>query len=81
MERAFGKALDNDLEKGGDDATKNKVSIRNRAAVSEILDQATFAKGYDDEFSKACMGFEANGTLPAEIISRIKNEMGIEIVK
>lgn len=81
VERAFGKALDNDLEKGGEDAPKNQVSIRNRAAVSEILDQATFAKGYDDEFSKACMGFEANGTLPAEIISRIKNEMGIEIVK
>ena len=49
--------------------------------VAEILDQATFAKGFDDEFSKACTAFEANKALPANIIARIKNETGIEIVK
>lgn len=81
VERAFGKARENDIEKGGDGNNAKQLSISNRAAVSELLDQATFAKGYDDEFSKACMSYEANGTLPSDIISRIKNEMGIEIVK
>ncbi len=81
VERPFGKARENEFEKGGDDAPQNQVSLSNRNAVAEILDQATFAKGYDDEFSKACMSFEANGQLTPNIIARIKNEMGIEIVK
>ena len=49
--------------------------------VAEILDQATFAKGYDDEMSKACMSFEASHSLPANIIKRLKNEFGVNIVK
>ena len=47
----------------------------------ELLDQATFAKGYDEEFSKACTAYEAVHTLPANIIARMKNEFGVEIVK
>ena len=83
VERQFAKANDNELEKaeGSDNGTAGKVSIKNTTAISEILDQATFAKGYDQDFSKACTHFEATKDLPANIISRIKNEFGIEIVK
>lgn len=84
VERAFAKANEDGFEKGDDDGQlrQNQVSIKNRAAVAEILDQATFAKGgYDEEFSKACTAYEAGADLPQSILSRIKTEFGIEIVK
>ena len=83
VERVF-KAEDADINKGGDGGSdaKQQVSIKNRRAVSEILDEATFFKGgYDEEFSKACTAFEAGADLTPGIIARIKNEFGIEIVK
>jgi len=81
VERNFDKGIEDEINKGGNEAG-NRVSIKNHSAVAEILDQATFAKGgYDDEFSKACMHFEATKDLPANIISRIKSEFGVEIVK
>ena len=78
VERNFNKGNENDFEKGGNG---NIISISNKPAISNILDQATFAKGYDDEFSKACLNFEATGNLPANIISRLKTEYNISIVK
>lgn len=83
VERHFAKAEDADITKGGQVKSKgNQVSMSKQPhIVAEILDQATFAKGFDDEFSKACTAFEANKVLPANIIARIKNETGIEIVK
>ena len=78
VERAFSKGGDNDIEKGGE-GKKGAVSIKNRPVISEILDQATFSKGFDEEFSKACITYEASGQLPANIIARVKNEFGIEI--
>ena len=54
---------------------------KNPRAVAELLDQACFAKGFDEEFSKACTHFEAQHTLPANIIARLKNEFGYEVVK
>lgn len=81
VERTFGKGQDNDFEKGGDGAGTNKISIKNRAAVSEVLDQATFQKGFDNEFSNACTAFEASGTLSSNVITRLKTEYGIEIVQ
>ena len=83
VERQFAKGdEEDDLNKGGDGRKDNRVSMSKQpAVVSEILDQATFSKGYDAEFSKACTTFEASKTLPASIIARVKNEFGIEIVK
>lgn len=83
VERAFDKGIDADFEKGETvRRTKNQVSMSEQpGVVSEILDQATFSKGYDEEFSKACTTFEASKVLPQNIISRIRNEFGIEIVK
>lgn len=82
VERAFGKAQDNDLEKGGMEEKQNAINVKNRSAVAEILDQATFAKGgYDEEFSKACTSFEAGAQLSPRIISRLKEEFGVEIVQ
>lgn len=80
VERTFGKAQENDLEKGGN-SRYQQVSIRNKAAVSDLLDQATFSKGYDDEFSKACIAYEATGIIDQPIINRMKSEFGVEIVK
>ena len=81
VERVFAKANEDEFNKGGD-ANENEVNILNKAAVAEILDQATFANnGYDDEFSKACMDYEASGTISDNVISRINKEFGIKIVK
>ncbi len=82
VERTFGKAQENDLEKGGNGNGRfQQVSIRNKSAVSDLLDQATFSKGYDDEFSKACIAYEATGMIDQPIINRMKTEFGVEIVK
>lgn len=82
VERQFAKSNENDFEKGEQEEAVEGVSMSRQAnVVAEILDQATFAKGYDDEMSKACMSFEANHSLPANIIKRLQTEFGVKIVK
>ena len=83
VERTFAKSNENDFDnEGGKTAKTNQVSMsKNPHAVAELLDQATFSKGFDEEFSKACTSFEANKSLPTSIIARMKNEYGVEIVK
>ena len=83
VERQFAKAEDSDITKGGAPAPKKNVfsMSKNPNQVAELLDQATFSKGYDEEFSKACTAFEAVRDLPKNIIARMKNEFGVEIVK
>lgn len=36
---------------------------RNKNVIADILDKATFAKGFDEEMSKACTAFESTGEL------------------
>lgn len=81
VERVFAKSNENEFaQKGGHNS--NQVSMsRQSNVVANILDEVTFAKGFDDEFSKAVTHFEATKNLPPNIIARIKNELGIEIVK
>lgn len=83
VERQFNKGQEDELNKGQENGglKENQVSIKNKRLVSEILDQATFQKGFDSEFSQACVGFEATGRVPDNVISRLKTEYGIEIVK
>lgn len=83
IDRSFAKAEDSDITKGGvkRGLAPNQIPIGNKRAIADLLDQATFAKGYDEEFSKACTTYEASGVLPSNIISRIKNELGFEIIK
>ena len=83
VERTFAKAQDNDFTQN-EYRTGNPKAIsmsKNPSQVAELLDQATFAKGYDEEFSKACTAFEAIHDLPSNIIARMKNEFGVEIVR
>lgn len=78
IEKSFGS--ENDIEKG--EEVENTLSVSaQKGAVVELLDKATFEKGYDAEMSKACTSFESSGFLPAHIISKIKNSYGIQIVK
>lgn len=81
VERAFSKSNENDFSERQESNTNQVSMSRQSGLVSEILDQAAFAKGFDEEFSKALMSFEASKTLPANILSRVKKEYGIEIVK
>ena len=81
VERQFAKSNENDLEKGEQEQLKGVSMSRQPQIVAEILDQATFAKGYDEEFSKACMSFEASHALPANVIKRLKNEFNVDIIK
>lgn len=81
VQRTFTKGLETDIEKAQEE-NPNAISMsKNPRAVAELLDQACFAKGFDEEFSKACTHFEAQHTLPANIIARLKNEFGYEVVK
>lgn len=81
VERNFSKGDNDEFSNAKEkSANKNQISIKNTTVVAELLDQATFNKGFDEEFSKACTSFEANKTLSTSIISRMKNEYGIEIV-
>ena len=80
IERTFQKGFDSDLNRRPAQPSNQVSMSKNKTVVTNLLDQATFSKGYDDEFSKACLAFEASGQLPANIISRIKNEYGINIV-
>lgn len=79
IERSFAKGDEDEFNKG---RNANEFSINNKTAITEILDQATFAKGgYDEEFSKACLDYEASGNISDNVISRIRKEFGISIVK
>jgi hypothetical protein len=77
VERNFNKGRENDFGA----PAENQVSVLNKAAISDILDQATFAKGgYDAEYSNALMGYESSGQVSQNIRQRIKSEFGIEII-
>lgn len=80
VERTFGKAQRNEFGESNRGHYR-QVSINNKSAVSDLLDQATFSKGFDDEFSKACVTYEATGQISPAIINRMANEFGVEIVK
>ena len=84
------RAVERQFQKGSDandfvekhEALSGGISMSQQSTtVAEILDQATFSKGFDEEFSKACTNFEATKMLPAAIISRLKNEFNVNIVK
>ena len=81
VERQFAKSNETDIEKAEQEQPKGVSMSRQPQIVAEILDQATFAKGYDEEFSKACMSFEASHALPANVIKRLKNEFNVDIIK
>lgn len=81
VERSFDKSDENEFGVKAEQKKNNFSMSKNPSAVSELLDQATFAKGFDNEFSNACTAFEANHNLPSSIIARMKNEYGVEIVK
>lgn len=82
IDRAFAKgAGKGDIEKGGD---TTRISFReNPRAVASLLDQASFAKGYDKEYGDALLAFEARPAdgLPKNIIARLKAETGYEVVE
>ncbi len=82
IDRAFAKgASKGDIEKGGD---ITRISLReNPRAVASLLDQASFAKGYDKEYGDALLAFEARPAdgLPKNIIARLKAETGYEVVE
>jgi len=74
---------DENIQKGKENNAGGKtLSVaRNRAQILEVLDHKTFEKGFDEEFSKACLNFEASGNLPASILNRIREEEGITITQ
>ena len=82
VDRAFAKGnADNGIEKGG---SATRISLReNPKAVASLLDQASFAKGYDKEYGDALLAFEARPAdgLPKNIIARLKAETGYEVVE
>ena len=78
VERNFAKSQQDEFNETPKNA--NQVSKADKATVLDVLDQATFAKGFDAEFSKATTDYEASGFLAPQTIGRLKTEFGIEIV-
>lgn len=78
VERNFAKSQQDEFNETSKNA--NQVSKADKATVLDVLDQATFAKGFDAEFSKATTDYEASGFLAPQTIGRLKTEFGIEIV-
>lgn len=81
VSRNFAKSDEGNSLGGYNQTSSNAVNITNKSAIGEILDNATFAKGYDAEYSDACIRFEQTGSLPSNIVARVKREFGIDIVK
>lgn len=54
---------------------------KNYNQVLNLIDSASMEKGYDADFGKATMSFEASKVLPNHIIERIKTEKGITIIE
>lgn len=77
------KALER-LQKGADQGSEDGKTLSaslQKTHVIALLDKLTFEKGFDDEFSKAMINLEGGGTLPANVINRIKAEQGITITQ
>lgn len=82
VDRAFAKGdTKGDIEKA-DGITRISMTEHPKA-VASLLDQASFAKGYDKEYGDALLAFEARPEdgVPSNIIARLKAETGYEIVK
>lgn len=67
-----------DLNKGVIDA--NAISVRDRRKMLDLLDAATFAKGFDSEFGDAMKSYESTGRIAPAILSRLQAERGIKFV-
>jgi len=63
-------------------ANSNVLSVsRNKAAILDVLDKKTFAKGFNEAMSKATISFEASGEISPETVRILKEENGITIVQ
>jgi hypothetical protein len=76
----FVEKFDAPLEKGNSNSTVLSMA-QHRSAILEILDQKTFEKGYDEQMSNATLSFESSGSLPADVLQRIKAENQITITQ
>lgn len=73
----FDDKKDENLEKGSNTLSKSK----DRGKILEVLDIRSFAKGFDEEFSKACMTYESTGEISPAIAKRLQLETGIIIAQ
>lgn len=74
-ERNFnGNQNQQDLSKANEG---KQISVKERKRVLDILDAATFEKGFDAEFSEAMTTFESIGQVNGHIVSRLSKERGI----
>lgn len=56
-------------------SNRNTLSkSRDRQKILDILDNKSFEKGFDEDFSKATVSFEASGKLPKDIVEKLGYE-------
>lgn len=75
VERVFNDGQD--LNKGHQG---NQISMSNKKAVLEVLDKATFEKGYDPEYADALLKFENGADVSAQVLQRLAKEKNIVLV-
>jgi len=66
-----------DIQKSLDSQNTNIISIKDRNKVLSVLDDATFSKGYDAEYSQALTTFESTGSISQYIAQRLSKEKGV----
>lgn len=88
VRKSTSKAVERTFEKGfneGNDqplTAANVISVsQNKPQILSLLDSMAFEKGYNPEIGKSMTMFESSGTLSQEIISLIRQEKGVMIVK
>lgn len=67
----------NDIQKSEDGG--RFVSQTDRKTILQILDNASFEKGYDPEFAEAMVSFENGGNISSKVVHRLRTEKNINI--
>lgn len=73
FKQRFEKAMNSE------DDSKKRIRLSQRQEVINLLDEATFEKGFDNEFANALSIFESTGQLSPKVISRLTKEKGVLI--
>ena len=67
----------NDIQKSEEGG--NFISQHDKKTILQILDSASFEKGYDPEFAEAMVSFENGASISPKVIHRLKTEKNINI--
>lgn len=87
VRKSLSRSVDKTFQKGIEEnenvlTPQNVMSVSaNKNQVLAVLDQMSFEKGFNAEYAQAMTTYESSGVLNDQIISAIRSEKGITLVK